>query len=228
MCERSIDLDEYVFGSPKDRDYILISDKTIYESIRVARMTILSILVDKIRQLGLPSGTRIAEFGSGDGRNLLYLKTCFPTFEFKGYELSNESVKLSIAAANRFGIDVGFEQYDLTTVDYDESVELYDVCYTVHALEQLPVMHDIALRNILRRAKTNVLFLEPIHELYGRGLRDLLSRYRVIDLQRLSGFLRTIQAEEGIAFSAARLGVGDNPFNQTCCVEILKRDGIRR
>lgn len=127
------------------------------------------------------------EYGSGLGRNLLFLKSKYPHLRCYGYELVNDGVEIARAAAEKFGIAVSYAQLDFLKDPPEKFVfPDTDVAFTLFALEQLPSDCDIALRKILDRSAMGSIHLEPVPENYPRSLRGLIGR---IDHTK-AGYLR--------------------------------------
>lgn len=215
-----IDFDEYVFGLP-ERDFILLNNKIIYNDVRTARMCLLSFIVENFRDaLHIPNATFI-EFGCGDGRNLLYLKRCFPSAIFIGYELSQKSVELCRAAATHFNLDVEFHQADISTCTA-ESLNSGTICFSVHAIEQIPFGYDNAISVMYKLASRGVYLFEPVDELYPLSPRGIISRLRVVAFDRVSGILKFSKTLVAKEFVAKRLGINGNPLNESCLIKIIK------
>ena len=92
--------DEYIFGKKDSVDFILLHDRVIWASTEMARSFVLSRIEQMVDRYSTGRGT-VVEFGSGSGRNLLYLKKRFPHITFVGFELSPVSVQLSRQAASK-------------------------------------------------------------------------------------------------------------------------------
>lgn len=218
------DLDAYVFGSETEKDFCLIDDRIVYEVIsrpnRAITETIESYLGPYLRR----PGAFAVEFGSGDGRNLLWLKKRFPEAGFLGLELSPTSVELSRAAAEYYGLKVDFVEANVCE-PLPEQPQPVSVCFSVHALEMMPRLFTRAVDNMLALARDAVLFFEPVEELYPVNLRGLLSRTRVFCLDRLCGLKKYLERKQQSLVTAKRLRTAGNPLNEGCVLEVVKSNG---
>ncbi len=87
----------------------------------------------------------IAEFGSGVGRNLVYLHLHYPHLKLYGFELCRPGVELANEAARKFNLPIQYFQLDyLNWVRADITVPNLDVAFTVFSLEQLPKNNLVA------------------------------------------------------------------------------------
>lgn len=201
-------LDVYALEDPTDTDWRLINDKVAYGPIRDARAATLEVLESELKPW---LGGRVVEFGSGDGRNLIWLASRH-SGTFTGLELSPASVQLAERAAAHYGTDVAFRVVNACTPSLD--VPDADVAFSAHALEQMPEIFPAAVDNMLRCAP-NVVFLEPEPSMYPRSIRGVTSRLRARRMNRLQGLADYLRAR-GVLVEARRLGVNSNPLNESC------------
>jgi len=219
-----IDWQTYVFG-PDERDFVLIDGVVRDGHLPEARQCLLCRLEQIVASV--PAASTIVEFGSGDGRNLLYLKRLFPTHRMVGFELSPVSVDAARAAARRFGLDISFHVANVCE-PMTELGKLKDVSLTfsVHALEQMPRIYTAAVRNMVAASRDIVAMLEPVPELMPWTFRGMVSRVRIVALDRLRGLageMRSHAASGAWRLETCRAtGFGDNPLNETCEI-VLKR-----
>ncbi len=232
LIDRSdpLTLEEMTLGSAEDIDWVLLDDSVVYQSMSQPTARILETLASFMGgDSAADAKHTVVEFGSGDGRNLLFLKTRFPNINFIGLELSPVSTELSQRAARRFGLNVEFHTCDITEgVPASLLPGSADLVFSFHALEQVPRIFPKALENMLTVASREVVFFEPIEELWPWTLRGIVSRLRVRHLDRLRGFLpelRAIARHKGwTLIQSQRLKVGSNPLNETC-LAVLVREG---
>ncbi len=160
-----------------------------------------------------PSAQSVTEFGAGVGRNLLYLKEQRPELRAAGYELCAPGVDVARAAAQKFGLDVRYEQLDYLR-DPPEKYVLpkADVVFTLFSLEQLPDGVDRAIENILAQATLGAIHIEPVPENYPFGLRGLLGRLDHWKVDYLAGFDRAVRRLRGLQVSVERLESAHNPL----------------
>lgn len=210
------DLDTYIFGDTADSDFVLLAGRTAYRPLSDARRNVANTLLDLIAAATVPGDT-VIEFGCGDGRNLIFLKHKLPDRQFIGLELSSCSVDLCHAAASHYGVPVLFEAADVTK-DLSAVLPKANVCFSVHALEQMPRGFQQAIRNMLSAKPKQIILLEPIHELYAWSIRGILGACRARVMDRLSGLPRFLQQVPVRIVRATPLGHADNPLNETCVV----------
>lgn len=211
--------DDFIFFPESQRDFYLKSDKIVYGPLREPRTLLLERIKSAVASNAKPGGV-VVEIGSGDGRNLLYLKSQFPDLKFVGYELSDVSVELSKAAAKKFSVvDVEFYATDATKPlpPFKAQGEVL-LCYSSFALEMMPRIFRGAVDNMIQLNPNHITFFEPIGELWSLDLRGLASRLRVLNLDRLRGLFTCLEEiEKGGKWkiqSAHRSKVGINPFNE--------------
>jgi hypothetical protein len=224
-----LSFDDYVFFPKSFKDFYLKDHQVHYGPLRIPRKILLSKLENFVSNLHSQEGV-IIEIGSGDGRNLLYLKKKFPNFNFIGFELSPKSVELSKVAANKFKIDnVDFICADATTEllinkKYKQNEIL--LVYTSFALEMMPRIYKLAVENIFNLNAKNIIFYEPDHKQIPYNFRGITSRIRVLNLDRLSGlinYLNMYSRNFGYTITYNKpSGVGINPLNEMTEIRLIK------
>ena len=220
----SADWETYIYGPDGDEDFTLLGDRIVWSSLREARSQVLDRIVNAVNRY-CTSGTTVVEFGSGDGRNLIYLKKHFPEINFIGLELSPVSVQLSRAAAEKFGVKVSFYECDICDglPDLPPRDEI-SLAYSCFALEMIPRNVQRAIENMLSSSSGAVCFFEPVSELWPWGPRGVTSRLRVAYLNRLQGFMPALKsALRGSSWSvhlAQRMRVSHNPINEGCEIHL--------
>jgi SAM-dependent methyltransferase len=210
---REMELFTFVFGE-ESPTFGLVADRIVFAALRIPRSVILTTLEKAL--FAEAASRAIVEFGSGTGRNLIWLARSHPECAFVGFDLSPVSVELANAAAHKFNlVNVVFYAADVCGV-MDVPLRSADVVYSVHALEQMPRIFGRAVENMLKLAPRAVL-LEPVAELYPVNLRGLLARLRIRYLDRLNGLIPFL-SDRGWLADARRLGSGDHPLNETCLI----------
>ena len=210
------------------KDFVLIDDEIVWSSYIKPREFLLDRLEESVRSCVLP-GEVVIEFGSGDGRNLLYLKSRFPEMYFFGVEVSPDSVRVSKLLAEKFGLQIGFYEFDvckpLEAVPGELKVGLVFSC---HALELMPRVFVIAVINMCNISKHHIKFFEPIPEMWPPDFRCDVSRLRAQELDRLFGLPETLEGLEAKSnwkiVSKHRLGTAHNPLNETCEIHLSKEN----
>jgi hypothetical protein len=212
-----MDFETYTLGEEVHEDFVLLDDRIIYaKNSRGIRARVLQAIEDYLRpylQYGL-----VIEFGSGTGRNLLWLKRRHPQVPMMGLELSIKGVELSRMAAKRFALDVEFQQMDVCASNPTLRDGMAAAVYSVHALEMMPRIFTGAVDNMLRVSSGLVLFLEPVAELYPYNPRGIISRLRIIQMDRLQGLTSYLNKIHCRITSAQRLKSAANPLNETCII----------
>jgi Methyltransferase domain len=223
-----LSFDELVYGSADrfdqvpDSDFILLADEVIWGRTRDSRQFLVREMERRIAAL-VPAGGTVAEIGSGSGRNLLYLKSRLPDRRFVGFELSPVSATLARQLSARFGYDVEFSVAN--ACEPIATPPPIDVVFSSHALEMMPRMFVGAVDNMLRIARTDVLFFEPIPELWPRDRRGRASRLRAYVMDRLDGFMPALAARLRGSWKmreSRRLGTSTNPINETVLVHLSR------
>lgn len=227
--------DDYVFFSKSLNDFIVLDDKMIWGALRTARSRLLDRLVEAVRNRVKP-GQTVVEFGSGDGRNLLYLRTLFPDIHFVGLELSPSSVQLSKLAAQKFQVTgVEFYQADASK---PLMVELggrdVGLVYSSFALEQMPRIFEDAILNMFGLSPSSIVLFEPVPEVWPRNLRGLVGRLRVKAIDRLRHLPKIIKrlTQENPQFNLIKIErwLAINPHTEMCevVIERVKGDADKR
>ena len=160
-----------------------------------------------------PSAKSVTEFGSGVGRNVLFLKNALPDVLCQGYELCPPGVELSVAAAEKFGLDVQYAPLDFI----NDGPERYilpasDVGFTMFALEQIPYAAPRALQNILSHVKMGSIHIEPVPENYPLSLRGFLGRIDHWKVNYLKGFDRAARSLKNIGVVVESVRSAHNPL----------------
>jgi SAM-dependent methyltransferase len=82
------------------------------------------------------SPASVIEFECGTGRNLLAIKRAYPDVRCVGVELSPASVERARSASRHYGLPIEVHVVDVTRPV--PAIVPAAVCYSVHALEQIP------------------------------------------------------------------------------------------
>jgi tRNA G46 methylase TrmB len=226
----NLDWVDYVFYPQALHDFIIFDDQIIWDSLRRARERLLARLVETVRSR-VKTGQTVIEFGSGDGRNLLYLRTLFPDIHFVGLELSPSSVQLSNFAAEKFKVTgVEFIQADVTQpLPVQLGNRDVGLIYSSFALEQMPRIFEGAILNMFALSPTAMVLFEPIPEVWPLNLRGLVGRLRVKTIDRLQNFPAVVErlTHEHPEFHLVKIersGLAINPHTEMCEVVIERRD----
>lgn len=155
----------------------------------------------------------ITEFGSGLGRNLLYIKSKFPHIKCYGYELCKNGVMMANQAKEKFGVDVEYSQLDFINDPQEKYIfPKTDVAFTMYALEQIPLKSDIAIKNILSRVHMGSIHIEPVVENYPMTLRGIIGRIDHWKIDYLRNFEKNIKGISNISFSKYPIHTSHNPI----------------
>jgi SAM-dependent methyltransferase len=140
-------------------------------------------LLDRLKlAVEMYDASSVIEVGAGTGRNLFFLKSQMPYLRAVGLELSPPSVEAARQASRRYDIDARFEVCDVTG---PWPVDMADVVFSVHAVEQIPNSEPV-LRTMTEHARKAVVLFEPLPDLW-RGLPRIAGRLRASYLDRLRG-----------------------------------------
>jgi SAM-dependent methyltransferase len=232
----SLNWEDYVFYSESMNDFVVLDDRTVWGALHVVRRRLLDRLVETVRTRVKP-GQTVVEFGSGDGRNLLYLRTLFPDIHFVGLELSSSSVQLSKLAAQKFQVTgVEFFQADASK-PLPIGLDNRDVglVYSSFALEQMPRIFEAAILNMFSLSPSSIVLFEPVPEVWPLNLRGLVARLRVKAIDRLQNLPCVAQRltkknPEFHLVKIERSGLAINPHTEMCevVIERVKGDADKR
>ncbi|MBU6149137.1 MAG: hypothetical protein KGQ54_02965 [Verrucomicrobia bacterium] len=170
---------------------------------------------------------KIIEYGSGPGRNLLYLKNRNPKWILTGLELTSTGAQVTRLASKKFRIPVKVVQYDLKK---DRFPGISDVGYSSFALEQIPARVDEAkhiLLKVLLRVKYGLVILEPFGEYYPITLRGIFARLFHKKMGYCSSFglaLEELQKEGFIVLKKHAFKDSHNPLLYPTLAVALKKD----
>jgi len=222
----SMDWATYANFPADNRDFIVINDQIRWGALREARQLLLDRLVETVRKRVRP-GQTVIEFGSGDGRNLLYLRKIFPEIHFIGLELSPVSVEVSNKAAEKFGISgVSFYQSNVCESLPDKLAGAdIGLIFTSFALEQMPRIFRSAITHMLELSPSSIVLFEPVPEVWGTDLRGMVARLRVRTIDRLRHLPSTVSEllrsyPNYRLVSLKRSGLAINPHTEMCEVVI--------
>jgi hypothetical protein len=225
------DWETFISTRPDDEDFILADDRIVWGPLRPVMGRLSGCLREAVRAYCRPGGV-VVEFGSGDGSNLLLLKSLFPDVHFIGLELSPASVEYSRQAARKFGLDVTYHECDATgPLAMLPAPGAVHLAFSSFALEQMPRVFVGAVRNMLACSSRGVVFLEPAGELYPWNLRGLVARMRVRSMDRLRGLppaLKQLTAgTDWTVTKARRLGFAVNPLCEGCEIHVARAGFLR-
>jgi SAM-dependent methyltransferase len=209
--------EEFVFGNSPD-DFALIDGRVEFTSPSRAARANLALLHQLVARY--PGAGKVVEFGSGTGRNLLYLASQGVPNPLVGLELSSRSTALAERAAQRFGLKVRYELCDVSQRLPD--LGLVDVVFSVHAFEMMPRIFCAGLENIARLQPRAAIFFEPIEELWPWSPLGMVARVRIRQLDRLRGFGR-VARKLGRVAGMGMLAHAANAVNQTCFMIVEMR-----
>jgi hypothetical protein len=160
-----------------------------------------------------PGAKSITEFGSGVGRNLLYLKKEIPALEVYGYELCPPGVKIAQAAAAKFGLSAAYAPLDYLNDPPEKFVfPDTDVAFTMFSLEQIPTRVSEALKNILSRSRLGSIHIEPVPENYPVTVRGIMGRIDHWKVNYLSGFDQAARDIDHVTAAVAPMASSHNPL----------------
>jgi hypothetical protein len=155
----------------------------------------------------------ITEFGSGLGRNLLYIKKMFPHIQCYGYELCVNGIDIAKRSSEKFGIDVKFSQLDFMNDSEDKFVfPKTDLAFTMYALEQIPRDSSKAIRNIMNHVAKGSIHIEPVVENYPLTLRGIIGKIDHWKVDYLRNFEKNLKTITDITFTKEKIYTSHNPL----------------
>lgn len=169
--------------------------------------------------------TSITEYGSGIGRNLLYIKKHYPHIKCYGYELCRHGVEIANRAKEKFGVDVEYSQLDFINDTEEQYVfPKTDLAFTMYALEQIPEKSEIALKHILEHVNLGTVHIEPVVENYPKTLRGMIGRLDHWKIDYLRNFETNLKKFKNIHFTKRQLNNAHNPLMFPSLYTITKLD----
>jgi hypothetical protein len=160
-----------------------------------------------------PAADSVTEFGSGLGRNILYLKSKLPGLKAYGYELCKPGVEIANEAARKFDLDCQYRQLDYVRDPKEAYVfPITDVAYTMFSLEQIPSQNRTAVEHIRDHCLLGSIHIEPVPENYPFTFRGVLGKLDHWKVDYLSGFDRNVRALKFADVSIKRLSSSHNPL----------------
>lgn len=160
-----------------------------------------------------PQAKSITEFGSGLGRNGLFLKSRMPNLAVFGYELCKPGVEIAREAAKKFDLDCQYSQLDY--VRDPPSTYVFapsDVAFTMFSLEQIPRDNQQALEHIRDHCLMGSIHIEPVSENYPCTFRGLLGKLDHWKVDYLSGFDQNVRNLNFSSVRVQRLASSHNPL----------------
>jgi hypothetical protein len=125
--------------------------------------------------------------------------------------LTQSSVELGRLASKHYNLPAEFHRADITQpLPVSEPV---DVCFSVHALEQIPDARG-AFEQMSQLARMAVVLFEPIPELWGASLLARTGRIRARHLDRLRGLYPYLQSR-GYRMTDPMVLPQGHPLNRT-------------
>jgi hypothetical protein len=180
----------------------------VFDSANFYQSAILSAF-----EANFPTATSVTEFGSGLGRNLLYLKSRKPQLTLCGYELCRPGVEIAREASKKFGMDCQYSELNYVTGRPEEYVFPHaDVSFTLFSLEQIPRENKKAIENIHRHSKLGSIHLEPVVEHYPFSLRGLLGRLDHWKVDYLRSFDKNVRSLNMSSIASELLSSSHNPL----------------
>lgn len=204
--------------------FVLLDDRVVWSGTREPRLRVLERLQEAVSDC-VPPGGVVVEMGSGDGRNLLYLKRLFGDRTFIGLEISPSSVQIARELSVQYGLPVTFLASDVSS---EIPVELksgsIDLVFSFHTLQMMPRIFSRALKISLNLSRKHIALFEPVWELWPWNKRGITSRIRCLNTDQGRGIMPAISeltVSTGWRLTKAkRLKVGSSPFVETCEIRL--------
>jgi len=123
----------------------------------------------------LDENDEIIELGCGFGYRLFSLRMQGLKNQMRGYDVSTYGTKTAEEINNFFSCDIKFGKFDMTE-DFDTSILTGKTVFTYHSLEQLKYYTQKVISNLIKSKPRQVLHFEPVPELLGFNLLDIVSK----------------------------------------------------
>jgi SAM-dependent methyltransferase len=226
-----ITLDQLIYGDASYQDprvatgrFVLLNDRLVWANSSRPRSCVLERL-RKIVDDCVGSHGRVVELGSGDGRNLLHLRSLFPDRTFVGLEISPNSVQIARELSGRYNLPVTFLEADVSQgIPAELPLGSIDLVFSCHTLQMMPRIFEQALKATLDLSRKHVVLLEPVCELWPWNIRGIASRIRCLNADQARGIMSAIarltKATAWRLTRAERLKAAANPFAETCEVRL--------
>jgi hypothetical protein len=230
--------DHLIYGEASYQDprtatsrFVLLDDHVVWSVPREPRSRLLKRLQEAVSDC-VPSGGTVVELGSGDGRNLLYLKSLFGDRNFIGLEISPSSVKIAQDFSVQYGLPVKFLEFDVSSeIPVDFNGVSVDLVFSCHTLQMMPRIFSQGLKMSLNLSRKHVVLFEPVWELWPWNRRGVTSRIRCLNNDQARGIMSVISqltASTGWRLTKAeRLKAASSPFVETCEIRLEKIESTR-
>ena len=160
----------------------------------------------------------IVELGCGFGLRLFPFRAYGMNNPLEGYDVSPNAINSAKAINEHFGCNIKFGIIDLTK-HFDQSVLNNKTVFTNHCLEQLKYFTENVISNLVKGKPKQVLHFEPVRELFGFDLYDLVYKQHNTYADYQNNLLSTLKKFERKKLikitKAERLRFNGNPFNET-------------
>lgn len=211
-----------------DQKLIWLKDKklvknTISEIDDFCRSQMIDILKEHVTQ-----SDKIVELGCGPALNLFDLRLRGFNNILEGYDVSKNVIKVTESIRHHFNLDnMKFGLIDLSK-PFDCSFVNGKIIFTRHSFEQLRHYTDIAIKNILDGNPKQVLHFEPVPEILGYSLQDIVERVHNEFADYQNNLLHTLKKFEKKKLlrilEVKRLNCGANPFNESVLIRWTPSD----
>lgn len=126
------------------------------------------IVRDQFLRSCLSNHGRIVELGAGTGLNLLLLEQIWPGREILLTDWVKPSIDLAILAEQVVDLEVSAAQFNITTLDGWERLEVGpgDTILTTQSLEQVGPFHKPLINFLIQAKPSKCVHMEPIKEVY--------------------------------------------------------------
>jgi len=126
------------------------------------------ILRDQFLRSCLSNHGRIVELGAGTGLNLLLLEQIWPGREILLTDWVRPSIDLAVLAKQVVDLEVSAEQFNITTLDGWERLEIGpgDTILTTQSLEQVGPFHKPLINCLIQAKPSKCVHMDPIKEVY--------------------------------------------------------------
>jgi len=172
----------------------------------------------KILKQHITKYDKIVELGCGFGLAVFSYRARGLDNPIEGYDVSENAIKAAKMINNRFNCEIEFGIIDLSK-PFDASFLNEKTVFTSHSLEQLRYYTDVAIKSILSGRPKQVIHFEPVPELLGWKLHDIVSKQHNEFADYQNNLLSTLKKFESRGLlkilNIKKIDVAANPFNET-------------
>jgi len=172
------------------------------------------------------SDDTIAEVGCGPGQKLFSLKTHGIQNKMEGYDFSEDAVKAGREINNFFNCNIKFDLLDLTE-EFPKNIFKGKTVFSSRVFELLKHDTGKSISNLIDAHPKQVLHFEPVVELLGWSIRDIVSKLYVYALDYQNNLLKSLRKfeEKGLIeiTDVHRTGIQWFPYSETSFIRWIPK-----